>query len=186
MSDDASSTRFVVIVPAYGSAYYLEGGAALVQAPIHADGYVRIPAAEIPERGADIGPVDWDLAFETLAEAEPLRQVERTLRALPTDATVTATDPVLISRADLAALLAAIGSARVRAADAYFAESRNFSRAGETAAADEQQHAGILMGRSGEQLLEAAGAIPVSSNPIADLSGLMSKVRWRDSDSRQP
>lgn len=179
---DSTSTRFVVIVPAEGSAYYLDGGA-LIQAPLENDGYAYIAGPDIPQPDAGIAEVDWDRAFETPAEAEPLRQIERTLRCLPDDATAPGSDPVLLARADLSALLAAVGSARVRAADAYFAEARNFKRAGESDAADEQEHAGLLMGRSGEQLLEAAGAISISKNPLADLTDLMPKVRWRDRDT---
>lgn len=87
-----------------------------------------------------------------------------------------------LSASDLSALLAAIGSARVRAA--YVAEARNFKAAGEPEAVEEQEHAGLLMRRSGEQLLEAAGAISISKIPLADLTALMPKVRWRDTDIR--
>lgn len=185
MSARSTPTRFVAIVPQYGSAYYLVGEA-LMQVPLYADGYAHIASPDGPQPDGDIAEVEWDMAFETPAEAEPLRQLQRTLRCLPEDGTAPHSDPVLVSRADVSALLAAVGSARVRAADAYFTESRNFRSAGETAAGDEQEHAGILMGRSGEQLIEAAGAISRSSDPLADLAEVMPKVRWRDTDTERP
>lgn len=180
MSD---TTRFVAIVPSQGSAYYLEGGEGLIQVPLD-EGYAYVAGPHVHQPDTDGGEVDWERGFPSLAAAEPVRQVERILRCLPEDATAPGSDPVLLSRSDLSALLAAIGAARVRAADAYVAEARNFKAAGEPKAAEEQEHAGLLMRRNGEQLLEAAGAISISKIPLADLTALMPKVRWRDTDIR--
>lgn len=185
MSDTKKRTLFVAIVPSHGSVYYLHKGEGLVQAPLDSDGYAYIPGPTVafPDDGG--GEVDWDLGFASAAEAEPVRQVERTLRCLPADATAPASDPVLVSRSDLSDLLAAIGSARVRASAAYFAEAKTWQAAGEHDAADEHEHVGHRMKTSGERLLQAAGAITVTDNPLGDLADLMEKVRWRDTDSIQ-
>jgi hypothetical protein len=183
---DLSRTRFVAIVPSQGSAYYLLEGGALIQVPLDSEGSAFIigPDGLDPQDGGAV--VDWDYAFESPAQAEPVRQVERTLRCLPADATAPGADPVLVSRSDLSDLLAAIGSARVRAADAYIAEGRTWKRVGEHDAGDEQEYFGRRMKHSGDQLLRAAGAISVTGNPLADLADLMPNVRWRDTDSIQP
>ena len=185
MSDTKNRTLFVAIVPSHGSAYHLSEGEALVQVPLDTEGYAQVagPTVSLPDDGG--GEVDWDLGFASAAEAEPVRQVERTLRCLPADATLPASDPVLISRSDISDLLAAIGSARVRAGEAYRAEARTWEEAGEHDAADEHEHTGHRMKASGERLLWAAGAITVTDNPLGDLAELMDKVRWRDTDSIQ-
>ncbi len=184
MQDNADPTRYVAIVPSQGSAYYLDGED-LVQTPLD-DGYAFVAGPRVSDPDDGGGAVDWDRGFETPAEAEPVRQVARVLRCLPPDATAPASDPILLSRSDLSELLAAIGSARVRAADAYFSEARTWEQAGEAEAGDEQQQAGRRMKTSGERLLRAAGAITATHNALVDLADLMPHVRWRDTDTTQP
>jgi hypothetical protein len=181
---DKSTTRFVAIVPSQGSAYYLEDGEGLIQVPLD-EGYAYVAGPHVHQPDTDGGEVDWERGFPSLAAAEPVRQVERILRCLPADATAPGSDPVLLSRSDLSDLLAAIGSARVRAADVYFTEGRTWEQAGEVEAGAEQQQAGRKMKTSGEQLLRAAGAITATDNPLADLAELMPHVRWRDTDTTQ-
>ncbi len=186
MPSKTDFTRYVAIVPTHGSAYYLLDGDDLIQTGLDGEGYAFVAGPRVLDPDDGGGSVDWDNGFETAAEAEPVRQVARVLRCLPPDATAPGSDPILISREDLSALLAAIGSARVRAADAYFSEARTWDQAREHEAAGEQHYAGRRMKASGEQLLEAAGAIAVTSNALADLADLMPKVRWRDADTTQP
>lgn len=76
--------RFVAIVPDQGSAYYREPGGALIQVPMHANGTVVVPEPGI-FKGGDEGEVDWLCAFESEAEAESVRAVERALQAIPDD-----------------------------------------------------------------------------------------------------
>lgn len=188
MSDKKKQTLFVAIVPSQGSAYYLveeDGLEGMVQVPLD-EGWAHIAGPEVCDPDDGGGEVDWERAFESDAEAEPVRQVARTLRCLPEDATAPAGDPILISRSDLSELLAAIGSARVRASDAYYAEADTFNRAKEFSAADEHQYLGRRMKKSGDDLLGAAGVITVTDSPQGLLAELMPKVRWRDVDSLQP
>jgi hypothetical protein len=79
-----SKIRFVVIVPEQGSAYYREPGGALIQVPVGAGGLVTVPEVG-SYKGGDEGEVDWSCAFESEAEKEPVRAVERALRAIPDD-----------------------------------------------------------------------------------------------------
>ena len=185
MQDETRPTRYVAIVPSQGSAYYLVEGDGLIQVPL--DGgyaYVAGPEVDHPDDGG--GEVDWERGFESDAQAEPVRQIARTLRCLPPDATAPGGDPILISRADLSEVLAAIGSARVRASNAYYNEADTFKRAKEYEAADEHEYLGRRMRQSGEELLRASGSITVTENPLAALADLMPKVRWRDIDSLRP
>jgi hypothetical protein len=184
MQDNTDRTLFVAIVPSQGSAYYLDGED-LVQTPLD-DGYAFVAGPRVTDPDDGGGAVDWDRGFTTPAEAEPVRQVERVLRCLPGDATAPASDPILISRSDLSELLAAIGSARVRASDAYYAEADTFNQAKEFSAADEHQYLGRRMKKNGDDLLGASGVITVTDNPQAHLAELMPKVRWRDVDTTQP
>ena len=77
-------TRFVAIVPDQGSAYYREPGGELIQVPILADGTVVAPEPGA-FKGGDEGEVDWLRAFESEAEAESVRAIERALQAIPDD-----------------------------------------------------------------------------------------------------
>jgi hypothetical protein len=185
MHEKTTPTRWAAIVPSHGFAYYLEEGA-LCQAPLYSDGHAEIPAPDAPDPSRYGGAIDWNHGFESPGEAEPVRQLARTLACLPEDATASGSDPVLLSRSDLAELLAAIGSARVRAADAYYAEARTWRQAGEQEAADEQEYAGRRMRLSGEALQRASGAISATASPLSDLAELMPKVRWREVDGPQP
>lgn len=77
-------TRFVAIVPEQGSAYYRGPEGGLIQVPILADGIVEVPMPGATKEG-DEGEVDWLRAFESEADAESVRAVERALEAIPDD-----------------------------------------------------------------------------------------------------
>jgi hypothetical protein len=79
-----SMIRFVAIVPDQGSAYYREPGGGLIQVPMLADGTVVVPQPGT-FKGGDEGEVDWLCAFESEADAESVRSVERALQAIPDD-----------------------------------------------------------------------------------------------------
>lgn len=184
MPNQDQPTRYVAIVPSLGSAYYLPEVERLVQVPMD-EGYVHVAGPEVrdPEDGS--GEVDWERGFESDAEAEAVRQIARTLSCLPEDATAPGGDPVLVSRADLSDLFAAIGSARMRAADACYADSDRLKGV-DLGAAEDNEFFGDEMKRSGEEFLRAAGAISTAPNPLRDLTDLMPKVRWRNVDGPQP
>ncbi len=171
-----TGTRFAVIVPSEGSAYYLADPKTLIQVPLDRDGFARIASPDISQ--PDGAEVDFDRAFETPTEAERLRRIEGILRSLPDDATVAGADPVPVTRSDLSALLTAIGSARSRAADAYRAEARSLRLGGWSGVAASYEQFDLLLGRSAEQMIKAAESISVSKDPVADLADLMPQVRW--------
>lgn len=79
-----SKTRFVAIVPDQGSAYYREPGGGLIQVPILKGGIVEVPQLGASKDG-DEGEVDWLCAFESEADAESVRAIERALEAIPDD-----------------------------------------------------------------------------------------------------
>lgn len=79
-----SKIRFVAIVPDQGSAYYREPGGGLIQVPILRDGIVEVPKPGA-FKGGDEGEVDWFRAFESEADAEAVRAIERALEAIPDD-----------------------------------------------------------------------------------------------------
>ena len=79
-----NKTRFVAIVPNQGSAYYRESGGGLIQVPILKGGIVEVPEPGA-FKGGDEGEVDWHRAFESEADAESVRAIERALQAVPDD-----------------------------------------------------------------------------------------------------
>ena len=79
-----SKIRFVAIVPDQGSAYYREPGGGLIQVPILSNGIVEVPEPGT-SKGGDEADVDWFCAFESDADAESVRCVERALQAIPDD-----------------------------------------------------------------------------------------------------
>jgi hypothetical protein len=79
-----SMTRFVALVPDQGSAYFREPDGGLIQVPILKGGIVEVPKPGA-FKGGDEGEVDWLCAFESEAEAESVRAVERALQAIPDD-----------------------------------------------------------------------------------------------------
>lgn len=78
--------RFVAIVPEQGSAYFLEPNGALIQVPLLIGGLVEVPEPGRFKDG-DEAEVEWFRAFESDAEAETVRVVERALAAIPDDLT---------------------------------------------------------------------------------------------------
>jgi hypothetical protein len=79
-----SKIRFVAIVPDHGSAYYRGEAGGLIQVPMLAGGVAVVPKVGT-YKGGDECEVDWSLAFESEAEKEPVRAVERALEAIPDD-----------------------------------------------------------------------------------------------------
>jgi hypothetical protein len=179
MHDPSRQTRFVAIVPALGSAYYVFHED-LLQVPLDCDGHALIAGPHVlyPEDGG--GAVDWSSAFASEEEAEPIRRIDRILRTLPNDATAPRSGPVPLSRRDIADFLVALAAARHNVSEVYSATAEAARRSGQRRAAREREHLASRLRESADRLIQSAGAVQSAEDPLAILAEAMPLVRERE------
>lgn len=173
------TTRIVVIVPSQDSAFYV-AGEDLIQTPLDHEGYAYVAGPETPHPLDGGRAVDWERAFSSDAQSEPVRRVDRLLRSLPADAIAPGSDPIPLSRRDVSDLLAALAAARHNASEVYSAAAEAARRSSQQSAARERECIAARLRESADGLVQSAAATLSVEDPLAVLDEAMPLVRERD------